>query len=97
MLRSLFKLGSAAHPAKSVKLGSDAANPANNLKPISLANDPIPSLLELIRQTPPQEGSRNARGLHVHYLGRSSLTHATAAMRTFTLLSQQLQFKKNQQ
>ena len=97
MLHSLFKLGSAAQPAKSVKPGRDAAKTANCVKRGSLANDSIPSLLRLIRQTPPQEGSRNTRGPHVHYLGRSTLTHATAAMRTFTLLSQQLQIRKNQQ
>ena len=94
MLHGLFKLGSAGQPAKFVKPGSDAANPANAVKPGSLADDPIPSLLGLIRQTPPQEGSRNARASHVHDRGRFTLTHATAAMRTFTLLSQQLQIRR---
>ena len=66
-------------------------NPAKRVKPGNLADDPTPSPLGLIRETLPEEGSRNARGPHVHYLGRPTLTHATAAMRTFTLLSQQLQ------
>ena len=86
-MHSLFKLGSAAKPAKFVKPGSGAAKPANCVKSHSLADDPIPSLLGLIRQTPPQEGLRNARGRHVHYLERSTLTHAAAAMRTSTLFS----------
>ena len=83
-MHSLFKLGNTAKPAKSVKPGSGAAKPANYVQPDNLADDP-------------QEGSRNARGPHVHYPGRLTLTHATAAMRTFRLLSQQLQMRENQQ
>ena len=47
-MHSLFKLGSAAKPAKFVKPGSGAAKLANCVNPGSLADDPIPSSLGLI-------------------------------------------------